>query len=129
MWLRALASRSSEASLEIAGLIEKSGRHVEKGVGLVNQTGESLNEIAEAVLSVSTQVAEIATAARDTSKTVSEISKAANELDRATLQNAAMFEETTAAVRVLLSEAETLGEATNSFKLDDDDMSSLRHIA
>ena len=127
--VRALASRSSEASLEIAGLIEKSGRHVEKGVGLVNQTGEALNEIAEAVLSVSTQVAEIATAARDTSKTVSEISKAANELDRATQQNAAMFEETTAAVRVLLSEAETLGEATNSFKLDDEDMNGLRQIA
>ena len=116
--VRALASRSSEASLEIAALIEKSGKHVENGVGLVNQTGESLNQIAEAVKNMSEQVAEIASAARETSKTVSEISRATNDLDRTTQQNAAMFEETTAAVRVLRSEAEGLGRAAGSFRID-----------
>jgi len=115
--VRALAQRSSEASAEIASLIDQSGRHVRSGVNLVNQTGEALNEIASAIRGVAERIDGIARATRETSNGIDAISNAASELDKTTQRNAAMFEETTAAVNQLLDEAKVLTNAVDSFRL------------
>ncbi len=117
--VRALATRSSDASREIASLIDASGAHVQKGVDLVHQSGVALNEIAEAVRGVTERIQGIASAVQEASSTVAEVSKAATDLDRSTQQNAAMFEETTAAVRILEQETGRLAAAAARFRLSD----------
>jgi len=116
--VRALAGRSSEAAREIAGLIETSGSNVQNGVALVHDSGRALQEIVEGVGDVATKIHEIVTAAKETATGIGEISNATNELDRTTQQNAAVFEETNAAVRTLQAEAGALSGSVAAFRLD-----------
>ncbi len=103
--VRALAQRSSEAAREIAELIETSGRQVRQGVDLVNESGRALTEIDTLVAEVDTLVQAIASSAAEQSMGLGEITTAVNQLDEVTQQNAAMFEESSAAVAVLRDQA------------------------
>ena len=103
--VRALAQRSSEAAREIAELIETSGRQVRQGVDLVNSSGQALDEIDHLVAEVDTLVQAIANSATEQATGLGEISTAVNQLDQVTQQNAAMFEESSAAVAVLRDQA------------------------
>ena len=114
--VRALAQRSSDAAREISDLISDSGTHVKTGVKLVADTGEALKAIVISVTDISTQVSEIAVSAREQSSGLAEINAAVNQLDQVTQQNAAMFEETTAASHALTAEAEALSRAMALFK-------------
>ncbi|MEL6887242.1 MAG: methyl-accepting chemotaxis protein [Pseudomonadota bacterium] len=115
--VRALAQRSSEAAREINTLISTSSEQVQKGVDLVDQTGSALASIVNSVSDISSRVAEIATSARQQSSGLNEINVAMNELDQVTQQNAAMFEETTAASHALTTEADALSAAVARFDL------------
>lgn len=116
--VRALAQRSSDAAREINDLITASGQQVGSGVELVNETGLALASIVTAVSDISKRVAEIATSAREQAAGLQEINRAVSDLDQVTQQNAAMFEETTAASHALTAEAEALVAATDKFRLD-----------
>ena len=116
--VRALAQRSSEAAREINELISASGQQVRSGVDLVNQTGDALSQIVGGVSDISDRVATIAASAREQSAGLHEINTAVNDLDQVTQQNAAMFEETTAASHALTSEATSLVSASERFKLN-----------
>ena len=116
--VRALAGRSSDAAREIAGLIETSGGNVDRGVSLVHESGQALQEIVTGVEDVAAKIREIVTAAKETATGIGEISNATNELDRATQQNAAVFEQTNASVRALQGEATALSGAVSAFRLD-----------
>ncbi|NIZ10126.1 methyl-accepting chemotaxis protein [Pseudooceanicola sp. HF7] len=116
--VRALAQRSSEAAREINALISASGNHVKSGVDLVDRTGEALGDIVTSVVDISNRVSAIATSAREQSMGLNEINTAMNDLDQVTQQNAAMFEETTAASHSLTSEANSLVEAASKFKVN-----------
>ena len=115
--VRALAQRSSEAAREINTLISTSSEQVQKGVDLVDQTGAALASIVNSVSDISSRVAEIATSARQQSSGLNEINVAMNELDQVTQQNAAMFEETTAASHALPTAADALSAAVARFEL------------
>ncbi|WP_299679026.1 methyl-accepting chemotaxis protein [uncultured Roseobacter sp.] len=115
--VRALAQRSSDAAREINALISSSGEQVEQGVELVDRTGTALASIVSSVSEISKRVSTIATSAREQSAGLNEINTAVNELDHVTQQNAAMFEETTAASHALTSEADALAAAVARFKL------------
>ncbi|KAA2316337.1 PAS domain S-box protein [Pseudooceanicola sediminis] len=115
--VRALAQRSSDAAREINQLISASGNHVKSGVDLVDKTGEALGDIVTSVADISTRVATIASSAREQSLGLNEINNAMNDLDQVTQQNSAMFEETTAASHALTSEANSLVEAAEKFKV------------
>ncbi|WP_321365088.1 methyl-accepting chemotaxis protein [uncultured Celeribacter sp.] len=117
--VRALAQRSSEAAREINALISVSGQEVGRGVTLVDQTGEALRSIVQDVSVISTHMAEIATSAEQQSAGISEINSAVANLDQTTQQNAAMFEETTAASFSLANEASTLNDIVAQFVLND----------
>ena len=116
--VRALAQRSSEAAREINQLISESGQEVGRGVALVDQTGEALRSIVANVSEIASHMSEIATSAEEQSSGISEINLAVTNLDQTTQQNAAMFEETTAASFSLAQEATNLAEAVSRFVTD-----------
>ena len=116
--VRALAQRSSDAAREINGLISASGTQVKRGVDLVDQAGTALKGIVESVKEISRNVSEIAVASREQSSGLAEINAAINQLDQVTQQNAAMFEETTAASHALTRSAEDLAQTTARFRTD-----------
>ena len=115
--VRALAQRSSDAASEINTLISASGKQVKSGVELVNQTGTALDEIVGSVANISVRVTEMAVSNREQSIALGEVNSAINELDQVTQQNAAMFEETTAASHSLMTEADALLIAAEKFNL------------
>ncbi|SFJ39374.1 methyl-accepting chemotaxis protein [Celeribacter neptunius] len=125
--VRALAQRSSEAAREINTLISVSGQEVGRGVTLVDQTGEALRSIVQDVSEISTHMAEIATSAEQQSAGISEINTAVANLDQTTQQNAAMFEETTAASISLAHEASSLNDIVSQFRLDSETPVELSH--
>jgi methyl-accepting chemotaxis protein len=116
--VRALAQRSSDAAREINALISSSGDQVQQGVELVDKTGTALASIVTSISEISNRVSNIATSSREQSSGLAEINTAVNELDHVTQQNAAMFEETTAASHALTSEADALAKAVSRFKMD-----------
>ncbi|MEM9967913.1 MAG: methyl-accepting chemotaxis protein [Pseudomonadota bacterium] len=115
--VRALAQRSSDAAREINTLISSSGDQVRQGVDLVDRTGAALASIVTSVSEISNRVSNIASSSREQSSGLVEINTAVNELDHVTQQNAAMFEETTAASHALTSEADALVSAVSRFRL------------
>ena len=115
--VRALAQRSSDAAREINALISSSGDQVQQGVELVDKTGSALAAIVTSVSEISKRVSAIAASAREQSAGLNEINTAVNDLDHVTQQNAAMFEETTAASHALTSEADALAAAVARFRL------------
>jgi methyl-accepting chemotaxis protein len=113
--VRALAQRSSEAAREIANLIETSSSQVRSGVELVNDSGSALSEIEELVTHVNTLVGDIANSTQEQATGLSEINKAVEQLDQVTQKNAAMFEESSAAVTMLKTQATNLHRETRQF--------------
>jgi methyl-accepting chemotaxis protein len=117
--VRALAQRSSEAAREIGGLITASAQHVDKGVTLVGEAGEALRLIAASVAGISDHVTDIAGSAQEQSASLTEVNGAMTQLDQVTQQNAAMFEETTAASQNLMSQADALSARMARFRVGD----------
>lgn len=115
--VRALAQRSSEAGAEIANLIAKSRTSIDQGVEMVDQTASSLSDIAQAIQQVTSQMEDSARALEQTRDSIAEVSAATSDLDNATQKNAALFEETNAAVKLLETEANALASEVGSFKL------------
>lgn len=114
--VRALAQRSSDAAKEINTLISASSDQVRHGVDLVGEAGTALKEIASHVGNISEHVSGIALSAREQSSGLSEINLAMSQLDQVTQQNAAMFEETTAASQALNRETDNLMDLIRRFK-------------
>ncbi|MBB3308462.1 methyl-accepting chemotaxis protein-1 (serine sensor receptor) [Rhizobium sp. BK196] len=116
--VRELAQRAAQAAKEIKVLIQQSSAEVENGVKLVLQTGTSLKSIGEYVAQINQVMDAIATAAREQSTGLAEINTAVNQMDQSTQQNAAMVEQSTAAVASLSSEAGRLRDLVNQFQLE-----------
>ncbi|MDO9416404.1 methyl-accepting chemotaxis protein [Pararhizobium sp.] len=117
--VRELAQRAASAAKDIKGLITKSGKEVQTGVKLVQETGSSLGEIETRVLKINDYIHSIATAAREQATGLQEVSTAINQMDQVTQQNAAMVEETSAATHKLSAEASGLAHLVSGFRLDD----------
>ena len=115
--VRSLAQRSSEAAREVAEMVGISGSKVEHGVAMVNRSGAALNEIVARVHTVTEQIAQIAATSAESESSINEIRRVTVELDKSTQHNAAMFEETTAAVSSLELEARSLARQAGSFRL------------
>ena len=113
--VRELAQRSADAAKEITGLIDQTSEQVRNGVKLVNESGAELEEIAGYAEDIRTQVSNLATSSREQSIGLDEINSAMTQIDQATQQNAAMFEETTAAAKSLEQEANALDDSTKIF--------------
>jgi methyl-accepting chemotaxis protein len=86
----------------------------------MDRTNDALGVILEGIRGMSKNVSEIAVSAQEQSNGISEINVAVEQLDRSTQQNAAMFEETTAASQSLTSESGQLAELIAGFKVAQD---------
>ncbi len=117
--VRALAQRSSAAAREIGTLIAASGEHVERGVGLVRRAGEALESIFKSIEALAAPVGAIAGSAEEQATRLQEITVAMRQLDRVTQENAAAFEETTAASLALTRGAEAMDAEMQRFRLAD----------
>ncbi len=114
--VRALAQRSAEAAKEIKSLISASSAQVKRGVELVHQTGRALQRISQQVVDIDGVVAEIATSAGQQATNLNQVNGAFGDLDHVTQQNAAMVEQTTAALKTLATETDKLSDLMLRFK-------------
>jgi methyl-accepting chemotaxis protein len=120
MEVRELAQRSSSAAKEIASLLQKSTREVETGVSLVERAGVALTGIGSHVEAINGQINEIMESTREEADTLRQINTSVSELDSMTQQNAAMVEETTAAIHRLAAEAVEMDRQLGNFTLPHD---------
>ncbi|WP_349295621.1 nitrate- and nitrite sensing domain-containing protein (plasmid) [Thioclava sp. 'Guangxiensis'] len=120
--VRALAQRSADASQEIGTMISTSSADVQRGVSMVNSTGRALEEIVQGVRDIRSRIEGIVGATRETTIGIKEISNATLELDQTTQKNAAMFEETNAAITTLRNETQALSAELGTFKIDTGDV-------
>lgn len=114
--VRALAQNSSNAASEINVLISGSVEEIDKGADLVNKTGKALSSIYSAVQKISTVVGSISQTTREQSNRLGEANQSISALESVTQQNAAMFEETTAANSILASSSQRLATLVEQFK-------------
>jgi methyl-accepting chemotaxis protein len=114
--VRALAQRSAQASKDIKQLIAHTDGNVTEGVQLVQQAGASLTEITNSVRKVADIISEIAAASQEQSSGIDQVSKAITNMDEMTQQNAALVEETNAALHSAKSQIEQLRQAVSFFR-------------
>jgi methyl-accepting chemotaxis protein len=115
--VRALAQKSATASKDIKALIAHTGVDVGEGVSLVKQAGSSLTEIASSVRKVADIVSEIAAASQEQASGIDQISRAITNMDEMTQQNAALVEETNAALQSAQHQVADLREAVAVFQM------------
>ncbi|WP_406870607.1 PAS domain-containing methyl-accepting chemotaxis protein [Thioclava sp. 'Guangxiensis'] len=116
--VRALAQRSAEAAREIGSLLVESEKCVAEGGAMVDRAGSALKSIVQRVESINGMIATIASSASEQASGLSEMNSAVSDLDRSTQQNAAMAEETNAAVVALNQRIEQLLEDVSFFSRD-----------
>jgi methyl-accepting chemotaxis protein len=114
--VRGLAQRAADSAKEIKALVSTSTQHVDNGVEMVDQAGTALTDIVKDIEKVSTLTADIVNSAREQSTGLSEIATGVSQLDQVTQQNAAMVEETAAAIMSLQTDTQVLSELVGTFK-------------
>lgn len=115
--VRALAQRSAEAAKDIKALIMTSAEQVKQGVGLVDETGLMLNRIVSRVGEINVLVSSISETAESQAVRLLQVNQSVGDMDKMTQQNAAMVEESNAAVRSLAAEADELAMLVQRFRL------------
>ncbi|WP_434031708.1 methyl-accepting chemotaxis protein [[Pseudomonas] boreopolis] len=113
--VRNLAQRSAQAAQEIRRLIDESLQQVEAGARLVESTGATMEEILEKAQRVAEVVEQIHQASGRQGTAVRGIDERLRRMGHGTEQNAALAEESSAAARHLLEQADALAEAAASF--------------
>jgi aerotaxis receptor len=114
--VRSLAQRSATAAKEIKSLIDASVEKVDSGSKLVDDAGRTMDEIVAQVKRVSDLIAEISSATSEQSAGVLQVDRAVSELDNITQQNAALVEQSTAALASLKQQATRLVDAVGVFR-------------
>ncbi len=117
--VRDLAGRSAEAAREISDFVSESNSRIETGVQLTSKSMEALESIGAAVRDVTERIEGVSQSSKEQSTSIAEITSATAMLDNATQENAAMFEETTAAIQLLESEVNGLKAAIGAFDTGD----------
>ena len=106
--VRKLAERSNRAAGEISGLIKETGKRVEEGTQLSEQTGEVLRQIIEGVHATSQKISEIAVATVQQAGNAADVSQAIGRVVEITEQTAAGSEQMASSSEQLGGQAEGL---------------------
>ena len=115
--VRALAQRSTEAARQIDTLISQSSQKVTSVVGMASEAGTALQTIVSSVDDLAGQVGLIATSSSEQASELSGINASMRQLEKATQQNVAMFEETAAATMALRNESRSLSDLVRQFEV------------
>jgi methyl-accepting chemotaxis protein len=116
--VRALAQRSSAASLEIRDLIGTSGQHVARGTVSVGEAGTVLDKLVGRVSEIAALVSNIAEQAREQSSGLAEVNIGVTQLDQLAQRNTQMVEETSSAAKALQRDAVDLEGLVSSFETE-----------
>jgi methyl-accepting chemotaxis protein len=115
--VRALAQRSADAAKDIKSLITTATTQVGEGVELVGKTGRTLERLVGQISEISAVVEAIAAGASEQSTGLQQVNTAVNQMDQVTQQNAAMVEQSTAAVHSLADNAKELTRLISGFRV------------
>ena len=115
--VRRLAQSAAQASSEVKALIETSGEQVAGGSRLVASAAEKLEAMLGAVRENSTLMQAIARASREQASSLGEVMTAVRQMDEMTQHNAALVEQTNAAIEQTESQAADLDRIVEIFKL------------
>lgn len=114
--VRRLAQSAAGASTEVKGLIETSTLEVTEGTRLVTQASENLCEIVESVSSMSDLMRTIATKSEEQALSIDELTEAVRQMDEMTQHNAALVEQTNAAIEQTEGQAGEVDQIVGTFK-------------
>ncbi|MET3899160.1 methyl-accepting chemotaxis protein [Devosia sp. UYZn731] len=116
--VRRLAQSAAQASSEVKVLIEASATEVRNGSRLVGQASEKLLDILVGAQESSSLIDSIAQANKEQSSALEEVSVAVRQMDEMTQHNAALVEQTNAAIEQTEAQANELDGIVDVFKLD-----------
>ena len=115
--VRNLAGRSSEAAKNTTEMIAKSLKCVDEGVVKSVETAEALQEIVGVTTSVTEVISNIAHASNEQAEEISRIKNSMDAIHRGTENNAYSVQSNASVSDELLSQANTLMELVNTFKI------------
>ena len=115
--VRTLAQRSAQAAREIKALIQESVERVQDGSTLVTQAGQSMHDIVQSIERVGRIIEDISAATREQATGIGQVNSAVAQLDRATQENSALVEESSAAAESLKDQARHLSQTMAVFRL------------
>jgi methyl-accepting chemotaxis protein len=115
--VRRLAQSAAQASSEVKALIEQSASEVNGGSNLVASAAQKLEAILAAVQQNSLLMKGISEASREQSSAIGEVSTAVRTMDEMTQHNAALVEETNAAIEQTEAQARDLDTIVDVFKV------------
>ncbi len=115
--VRRLAQSAAEASSEVKQLIEQSGEEVAGGTKLVAEAAEKLSAILEAVQANATEMEGIARDSSEQATSIEAVSTTVQQMDEMTQHNAALVEQTNAAIEQTENQASELDRIVEIFTL------------
>ncbi|WP_240230996.1 methyl-accepting chemotaxis protein [Devosia lacusdianchii] len=115
--VRRLAQSAAQASSEVKVLIEASASEVKNGSRLVGQAAEKLLTILSGAQESSGLIDSIAHANKEQSFSLSEVAVAVKQMDEMTQHNAALVEQTNAAIEQTEAQASELDGIVDVFKI------------
>ncbi|MGV8951828.1 MAG: methyl-accepting chemotaxis protein, partial [Cypionkella sp.] len=116
--VRRLAQSAASASSEVKLLIEQSASEVRSGSKLVSDAGAKLTVMLEGVRENTDLINGIASASQEQSTAIGEVTTAIREMDEMTQHNAALVEETNAAIEQTEGQANELDRIVEIFVID-----------
>jgi methyl-accepting chemotaxis protein len=115
--VRRLAQSAAQASSEVKGLIEQSGTEVTAGSKLVAEAASRLEAMLAAARQSSTLMDGIARESREQASGIEEVAVAVRQMDEMTQHNAALVEQTNAAIEQTEAQAVELDHIVDIFTL------------
>ena len=119
--VRRLAQSAASASSDVKALIEQSGTEVTGGSRLVLEAASKLEAMLTAARSSNDAMDAIARASRDQASAIEEVSAAVRQMDEMTQHNAALVEETNAAIEQTEAQAVELDRIVAIFQVETDE--------
>ena len=117
--VRRLAQSAAEASSEVKALIETSAQEVKSGSDLVSSAAVQLRDMLGAVTQNAGLMQAIAKASKVQAAAIEEVSVAVRTLDEMTQHNAALVEETNAAIEQTEAQATELDRVVDVFTIEE----------
>jgi methyl-accepting chemotaxis protein len=116
--VRRLAQSAAQASSDVKALIEQSSVEVSGGSKLVDNAAQKLQAILSAVRENSVLMQAISSASGEQSSAIAEVTTAVRQMDEMTQHNAALVEETNAAIEQTEAQAVELDKIVEVFKIN-----------
>jgi methyl-accepting chemotaxis protein len=118
--VRRLAQSAASASAEVKALVQQSADEVRNGSKLVSDAAKRLGSMLEAVNQNSALVEGIASASQEQASSIAEMVTAIRLLDEMTQHNAALVEETNAAIEQAEGQASELDGIAEIFRIQEE---------